>query len=103
MAADVPADQPTTEGVIAALERHDLTGRRVGVQLYPGNANARLLKFLESAGARSPSQARPRFDGSAMLHAPSVEKRSCDKDSNASSLRLSGPLLPPSSKRWGCR
>ena len=103
LAADVPADQPTTEGVIAALERHDLTGRRVGVQLYPGNANARLLKFLESAGARSPSQARPRFDGSAMLHAPSVEKRSCDKDSNASSLRLSGPLLPPSSKRWGCR
>src|SRR5262245_31870272 len=45
------ADEPTTEGVIAALERHDLTGRRVGVQLYPGNANERLLKFLEDAGA----------------------------------------------------
>jgi uroporphyrinogen-III synthase len=51
LAADVPADKPTTEGVIAALERHDLTGRRVGVQLYPGNANERLLKFLEGAGA----------------------------------------------------
>ena len=51
LAADVPADEPTTEGVIAALERHDLTGRRVGVQLYPGNANERLLKFLEGAGA----------------------------------------------------
>jgi uroporphyrinogen-III synthase len=38
LTADVPADKPTTEGVIAALERHDLTGRRVGVQLYPGNA-----------------------------------------------------------------
>src|SRR4030065_1870862 len=51
LAPDVPADEPTTEGVIAALERHDLAGRRVGVQLYPGNANERLLKFLEGAGA----------------------------------------------------
>ena len=53
LATDVPADEPTTEGVIAALERHDLTGRRVGVQLYPGNANERLLKFLEGAGAEA--------------------------------------------------
>jgi uroporphyrinogen-III synthase len=53
LAADVPADQPTTEGVIAALQRHDLAGRRVGVQLYPGNANERLLKFLEGAGAEA--------------------------------------------------
>ena len=52
LAADVPADQPTTDGVIAALERHDLTGRRVGVQLYPRNANERLLKFLGGAGAQ---------------------------------------------------
>ena len=55
LAADLPADQPTTEGVIAALERHDLTGRDVGVQLYPGNANERLLKFLEGAGAEADS------------------------------------------------
>ena len=47
----MPAEEPTTEGVIAALERHDLTGRRVGVQLYPSNPNGRLLKFLEGAGA----------------------------------------------------
>ena len=53
LAADLPADQPTTEGVIAALERHDLTGRRVAVQLYPGNANERLLKFLAGAGAEA--------------------------------------------------
>ena len=52
LAADVSAAVPTTEGIIAALERHDLTGRRVGVQLYPGNANERLLKFLEGAGAQ---------------------------------------------------
>jgi uroporphyrinogen-III synthase len=51
LAADVPADEPTTEGVIAALGRHDLSARRVGVQLYPDNANERLLKFLKSAGA----------------------------------------------------
>jgi uroporphyrinogen-III synthase len=53
LGADLPADEPTTEGVIAALERLDLTGRRVGVQLYPGNANERLLKFLERAGAEA--------------------------------------------------
>ena len=51
LAADVAADEPTTEGVIAALERHDLTARRVGVQLYPDNPNERLLKFLKGAGA----------------------------------------------------
>jgi uroporphyrinogen-III synthase len=50
---DLPADEPTTEGVIAALQRHDLTGRRVGVQLYPGNATERLLTFLEGAGAKA--------------------------------------------------
>jgi uroporphyrinogen-III synthase len=53
LGADLPADEPTTEGVITALERHDLTRRRVGVQLYPGNANERLLKFLEGAGAEA--------------------------------------------------
>jgi uroporphyrinogen-III synthase len=53
LGADLPADEPTTEGVIAALERLDLTGRRVGVQLYPGNANERLVKFLEGAGAEA--------------------------------------------------
>jgi uroporphyrinogen-III synthase len=51
LAADLPADEPTTEGVISALERHDLTGRRVGVQLYPDNTNERLLRFLEKARA----------------------------------------------------
>ena len=130
-----PPTEPTTEGVIAALERHDLTGRRVGVQLYPGNANERLLKFLEGAGAqgdpvlpyvyasevddarviaviaemaaggstRSPLQVRPRFDGSAMSHAPSVEKRNCGKVWNALSLRRLGLLLQLSLMRLECR
>jgi uroporphyrinogen-III synthase len=53
LAADLLADEPTTEGVIATLERHDLIGRRIGVQLYPGNANERLLQFLEGVGAEA--------------------------------------------------
>jgi uroporphyrinogen-III synthase len=55
LAADMPADEPTTEGIVTTLGRHDLAGRRVGVQLYPGNANERLLKFLEAAGAQGDS------------------------------------------------
>jgi uroporphyrinogen-III synthase len=45
------AETPTTEGVIATLTRETLTGRSVGVQLYPGNPNRLLLDFLRSAGA----------------------------------------------------
>jgi uroporphyrinogen-III synthase len=49
--ADIPADEPTTEGIIAAMRRHDFGGRHVGVQLYPGNPNRRLLDFIEVGGA----------------------------------------------------
>ena len=38
--------------MIAALEWHDLTAGRVGLQLYPDNPNERLLKFLRNAGAK---------------------------------------------------
>ena len=31
--ADIPADEPTTEGIIAAMRRLDLSGRSVGIQL----------------------------------------------------------------------
>jgi uroporphyrinogen-III synthase len=48
---DIPADEPTTNGVIAAMRRSDLNGRYVGVQLNPGNPNARLIDFIETAGA----------------------------------------------------
>jgi uroporphyrinogen-III synthase len=51
LGADLPADEPTTEGVIATMERHNLASRRVGVQLYPENAIERLFKFIERAGA----------------------------------------------------
>jgi uroporphyrinogen-III synthase len=45
------AQAPTTAGVIATLATLELTGRRVGVQLY-GEPNPALIGYLESAGAR---------------------------------------------------
>jgi uroporphyrinogen-III synthase len=50
---DVRAAAPTTEGVVATLSAEDLRGRRIGVQLYPGNPNARLMDFLREAGAEA--------------------------------------------------
>jgi uroporphyrinogen-III synthase len=44
------AGVPTTEGVIAALARHELRGRAVGVQLY-SPSNPPLTDFLAAAGA----------------------------------------------------
>ena len=49
--ANIPADEPTTDGIISAMRRHDLSGRSVGVQLNPGNPNRRLVDFIEAAGA----------------------------------------------------
>jgi uroporphyrinogen-III synthase len=49
--ADLPSQAPTTEGVIATLATLDLTGRRVGVQLYPDSPHEMLLDFLAKAGA----------------------------------------------------
>ena len=51
VAPGISAEAPTTEGVIATLETLDLKGRRVGVQLYPGNPNAPLIDALKAAGA----------------------------------------------------
>jgi uroporphyrinogen-III synthase len=51
LAPGLIAAAPTTEGVIASLAAEKLAGRRVGVQLYPGNPNAKLLDFLRHAGA----------------------------------------------------
>jgi uroporphyrinogen-III synthase len=49
--ADLAAQPPTTEGVIATLAALDLRGRRVGVQLYPDSTHDALLDFLQAAGA----------------------------------------------------
>jgi uroporphyrinogen-III synthase len=49
--SDLRAEEPTTDGLIATLSAIDLRGRRVGVQLYPGNPNTRFTDFLRQAGA----------------------------------------------------
>ncbi|HUA89634.1 MAG TPA: uroporphyrinogen-III synthase [Steroidobacteraceae bacterium] len=49
--SDLPAAEPTTAGVIAALSREDLAGRRVAVQLYGTEPNEPLVSFLKEAGA----------------------------------------------------
>ena len=49
--SDLAADPPTTLGIIALLEGENLTGRRVGVQLYGSEPNRPLIEFLEGAGA----------------------------------------------------
>jgi uroporphyrinogen-III synthase len=51
--SDLRAEEPTTDGLIASLSRLDLRKRRIGVQLYPGNPNARFTDFLRQAGAET--------------------------------------------------
>jgi uroporphyrinogen-III synthase len=49
---DIAAETPTTEGVIASLQRESLGGRRVGLQLYGTEPNQRLVDFLHGSGAQ---------------------------------------------------
>lgn len=48
---DLAAEEPTTDGIIAALAKHDLKGRGIGVQLYGADPNLKLIKFIRQAGA----------------------------------------------------
>ena len=57
LAPTIRAPTPTTDGIIAALSSLDLSGRRIGVQLYP-DADSRLVEFLSAAGA-SPDPVLP--------------------------------------------
>jgi uroporphyrinogen-III synthase len=52
LAPTLAAPVPTSAGVIEALRRLDLGGRRVGVQLYGEEPNRPLVEFLERAGAK---------------------------------------------------
>ncbi|HXP06504.1 MAG TPA: uroporphyrinogen-III synthase [Stellaceae bacterium] len=49
---DLPVEPPTTAGIIAALSKENLAGRRLAVQLYP-DAPPDLLDFLRGAGAEA--------------------------------------------------
>jgi uroporphyrinogen-III synthase len=44
-------EKPTTEGVIELLSRVDLSGKRVGVQLYPDKDHGALLGAIAAKGA----------------------------------------------------
>jgi len=50
--ADVQTETPTSEGVAAMLARQDLTGHRVGLQLYPDKDHAKLIGAIASLGAQ---------------------------------------------------
>ena len=52
LVADVHAEPPTSAGVIAALAREKLEGRRIAVQRYPDDAPGELLTFLSREGAQ---------------------------------------------------
>ena len=48
---DLLADSPTTDGVIATLQKEDLKNRRIGVQLYGTDPNEKLITYLRSREA----------------------------------------------------
>jgi uroporphyrinogen-III synthase len=50
--SDLRAEKPTTDGLMATLSALVIQRRRVGVQLYPGAPEARLIGFLRDAGAQ---------------------------------------------------
>lgn len=50
--SDLPADPPTTAGIIATLTGEPLAGRRVALQLYGTEPNTALTGFLQRANAK---------------------------------------------------
>jgi uroporphyrinogen-III synthase len=59
--SDLPAEVPTTSGIIAMLRPQRLQDHRVGVQLYGDEANQPLIDFLIGAGAQVTSVAPYRY------------------------------------------
>lgn len=49
--SDLAAETPTTDGIIAALAKLDLHGRRIGVQLYGSEPSLKLIDVIRQAGA----------------------------------------------------
>jgi uroporphyrinogen-III synthase len=50
--AEFLGDEPTTPGIIAALERMELSGMRLAVQLYGDDPNKQLIDYLYSRDVR---------------------------------------------------
>ncbi len=51
LAPDLAAAVPTSAGVLDALTPEDISGRRIGVQLYPGEGGLPLVAALRERGA----------------------------------------------------
>jgi uroporphyrinogen-III synthase len=58
---DIVAQTPTTDGVIAMLERMDLEHCRVAVQLYADDPNVKLVDYLKNRNARISTVAPYRY------------------------------------------
>lgn len=50
---DFTVEPPTTDGVLAWLDSQNMAGRRVGIQLYGTDPNARLMEALAVRGAHA--------------------------------------------------
>jgi uroporphyrinogen-III synthase len=51
LAPGMAAAEPTSQGVLEELEEEELKGRRIGVQLYPGDGALPLVDALKAHGA----------------------------------------------------
>jgi len=49
--AQVTTEKPTSEGIIEMLSRFDLSGHRVGLQLYPDKDHTKLIGAITAQGA----------------------------------------------------
>jgi len=49
---EIDAAAPTTDGVITSLDRLELSGKRIAVQLYGEEPNVKLISYLEQKGAQ---------------------------------------------------
>lgn len=47
----ITAPEPTSKSIVAVLAQENIEGRRIGVQLYPGEGTQFLLDFLAAEGA----------------------------------------------------
>lgn len=53
LSSDLAAANPTTDGIIATLDKEELSGRTVGVQAYGQTPNAELISYLQRLGAQT--------------------------------------------------
>ncbi|MGD9838169.1 MAG: uroporphyrinogen-III synthase [Afipia sp.] len=63
--ATMQTETPTSEGIAAMLAQRDLTGHRVGLQLYPDKDHAKLIGAITSLGAQIETVLPYVYDGEA--------------------------------------